>query len=125
MRRAVIGALAALLLAAGCGGTSSTTGGEEGASGGKLTLVAYSTPREVYEQLTGDFGATDAGAGVTFDESYAASGEQSRAVAAGLPADVVALSLAPDVTRLVDEDLVAKDWTEDEFGGMVTRMLPN
>ena len=120
MRRAVIGALAALLLAAGCGGTSSTTGGEEGASGGKLTLVAYSTPREVYEQLTGDFAATDAGAGVTFDESYAASGEQSRAVAAGLPADVVALSLAPDVTRLVDEDLVAKDWTEDEFGGMVT-----
>src|SRR5688572_10122858 len=107
VRRAVIVAVAALLQAAGCGGTSGTTAGE---GGGKLTLVAYSTPREVYEQLTKEFAATDAGAGVTFDESYASSGEQSRAVAAGLPADVVALSLAPDVTRLVDEGLVAEDW---------------
>jgi sulfate/thiosulfate transport system substrate-binding protein len=122
VRRLTIG-LAALLLMAGCGGTSESNGDEAAggtAAGGKLTLVAYSTPREVYEQLTKDFAATDAGAGVTFDESYASSGEQSRAVAGGLPADIVALSLEPDVTRLVDDGLVAEDWKDDAFGGMVT-----
>lgn len=112
MRRSTIGLLA-LALIAGCGGTSEPTGG-------KLTLVAYSTPREVYEALTEAFAATEAGAGVTFDESYASSGEQSRAVAGGLPADVVALSLEPDVTRLVGEGLVAESWKDDAFGGMVT-----
>ena len=35
---------AAMLLAAGCGGSG-------GSGGNKLTLVAYSTPREAYEQL--------------------------------------------------------------------------
>lgn len=104
------------VLAAGCGGQSESAG----AGGGELTLVAYSTPREVYEQLTKDFAATPPGRGVTFEESYAASGEQSRAVAAGLPADVVAFSLEPDVTRLVDEGLVAPGWKDDEHGGMVS-----
>jgi sulfate transport system substrate-binding protein len=107
-------------LAAGCGGQSETGADGGAGAGANLTLVAYSTPREVYEQLTKDFAATEAGRGVTFDESYAASGEQSRAVASGLPADVVAFSLEPDVTRLVDEGLVASDWKDDEFGGMVS-----
>jgi sulfate/thiosulfate transport system substrate-binding protein len=118
-----IAAVAALMLpltaaVAGCGGTSETSGGADG--GAKLALVAYSTPREVYAQLTKDFAATPAGEGISFDESYAASGEQSRAVAAGLPADVVAFSLAPDVTRLVDEGIVDASWSDDEHGGMVS-----
>ena len=108
-----------LVLAAvanGCGGQSNGS-----ASGDtKLTLAAYSTPREVYERLTKDFAATPVGKGVSFDESYAASGEQSRAVAAGLPADVVAFSLEPDVTRLVAEGLVDEGWSDDEHGGMVS-----
>jgi sulfate transport system substrate-binding protein len=57
---------------------------------------------------------------VTVDTSFAASGEQSRAVESGLPADVVALSLAPDVQRLVPLGLVAEDWADDEFNGFVT-----
>ena len=117
MRGKLIAALV-LLTVAGCGGTSETSDGS--GDGTKLALVAYSTPREVYAQLTTDFAATPAGKGVSFDESYAASGEQSRAVAAGLPADVVALSLAPDVTRLVDEGLVDESWSDDEHGGMVS-----
>ena len=111
-------ALALAVLASGCGGESSDASSEGG--GTTLTLVSYSTPREVYAQLTKDFAQTPAGRGVSFDESYAASGEQSRAVAAGLPADVVAFSLEPDVTRLVDEGLVEESWSDDEHGGMVT-----
>jgi sulfate/thiosulfate-binding protein len=114
---AVAGAV--VLVAAACGGTSDGSG--EGA--GSITLVAYSTPREVYERLIPAFGRTDAGAGVEFSESYGSSGEQSRAVEAGLPADVVAFSLAPDVDRLVDAGLVASDWADDAYDGMVSRSV--
>src|SRR3712207_3369408 len=93
-------ALAVTVLAAGCGGTSADSA-EAGDGGANLTLVAYSTPREVYAQLTKDFAKTPDGQGVSFDESYGSSGEQSRAVESGLAADVVAFSLAPDVDRLV------------------------
>jgi sulfate transport system substrate-binding protein len=85
-----------------------------------LTLVAYSTPREAYEEIIPLFQAAPEGASVTFETSFAASGEQSRAVAGGLPADVVALSLAPDITRLIEPGLVAADWNADEYKGMVT-----
>ena len=113
-------ALATLLLAlaaAGCGG-----GDTAGASGdrGTLSLVAYSTPREAYEEIIPAFQEMDAGAGIDFDQSYASSGEQSRAVEAGLAADVVAFSLEPDVTRLIDAGLVDADWNADEYDGMVT-----
>jgi len=107
-------AAVALAAAAGCG-TSSASGG-----GNKLTLVAYSTPREAYEALLPAFQKTAAGKGVSFDQSYGASGDQSRAVDGGLPADVVAFSLAPDITRLVDSGLVSKDWAAGEHKGMVT-----
>src|SRR5215210_7410913 len=113
----ILGAAAAavLLLGAACGG-----GDTAEASGGSLSLVAYSTPREAYEEIIPAFQKTGPGRGVSLDQSYGGSGEQSRAVEAGLPADVVALSLAPDVTRLVDAGLVAEGWDSDEYDGMVT-----
>jgi sulfate/thiosulfate-binding protein len=112
-----------LLLAVltGCGGVnneSTATGASKaGNSGPKLSLVAYSTPREAYEQLTKDYGKA------SFNQSYGASGDQARAVIAGLPTDVVALSLAPDVTKLVKEGLVAETWSEDEHQGFVTKSV--
>jgi sulfate/thiosulfate transport system substrate-binding protein len=102
--------------AAGCGGSAS------GASD-KLSLVAYSTPKEAYEELIPAFAKTPAGKGVKFSQSYGASGEQARAVIAGLKADVVALSLAPDVGKLVDKGLVAKNWSEDAHDGFVTNSV--
>ena len=48
-----------------------------------------------------------------FTQSYGASGDQSRAVESGLPADIVALSLAPDVDKLVEPGIVAADWAQD------------
>jgi sulfate/thiosulfate-binding protein len=88
-----------------------------------LALVAYSTPREAYGQLIPAFQKTAAGKDVSFSQSYGSSGEQSRAVAAGLDADVVALSLAPDVISLVQKKLVPQSWNKDRWNGMVTRSL--
>jgi sulfate/thiosulfate transport system substrate-binding protein len=89
----------------------------------KLALVAYSTPKDAYAQLIPAFQKTAAGKDVTFSQSYAASGDQSRAVAAGLPADIVALSLAPDISSLVQKHLVPQNWNKDKYQGMVTRSV--
>ena len=100
---------------AGCGGDSASAGGSN-----TISLVAYSTPREAYEEIIPAFQDTPAGEGVDFEQSYAASGEQSRAVESGLAADVVAFSLEPDITRLIDADMVATDWSKGQHKGMVT-----
>ena len=111
------------LALAGCGGPADE--GEAAADGGgaKLSLVAYSTPKEAYEELIPAFQKTDAGKGVSFDQSYGASGDQSRAVASGLPADIVALSLAPDVDKLVEPGLVESNWADTPTEGFVTNSV--
>lgn len=86
----------------------------------QLNLVAYSTPRQAYADVIKAYQATPAGRNVTFSQSFGASGEQSRAVAAGLPADIVAFSLEPDITKLVTAGLVSPDWNKDKYHGMVT-----
>src|SRR5213592_157329 len=114
MRQISLALLFALLIPGVAAGASKET---------KLTLVAYSTPKEAYGQLIPAFQKTSAGQGVSFSQSYGASGEQSRAVASGLDADVVALSLAPDITSLVQKHLVAQSWNKDKWHGMVTRSV--
>jgi sulfate transport system substrate-binding protein len=89
----------------------------------KLSLVAYSTPREAYNALIPEFQKTPAGNGVSFSQSYAASGDQARAVKAGLNADIVALSLAPDVDELVAAGLVDRKWSRQSYRGIVTNSL--
>jgi sulfate transport system substrate-binding protein len=116
------------LVAAGCGGADDSTDGSASASssGGKgttLSLVAYSTPEVVYDEIIPDFNKTTEGKGVRFKSSYGASGEQSRAVEAGLKADVVTFSLAPDVDRLVKSGQVAGDWAATPSKGFVTTSL--
>ena len=66
------------------------------------------------------FQKTPQGEDVSFKQSYGASGEQARAVQAGLEADIVALSLAPDVDELVDAGLVDAKWKKQSYKGMVT-----
>src|SRR5438046_10750876 len=94
MRRISLALLVGLFLPALAAGASKDT---------KLTLVAYSTPKDAYGQLISAFQKTAAGNGVSFAQSYGASGEQSRAVASGLDADIVAFSLEPDITSLRSE----------------------
>ena len=60
---------------------------------------------------------------MSFSQSYAASGDQARAVKAGLKADIVALSLAPDVDELVAAGLVDAKWKRQSYRGMVTNSL--
>jgi sulfate/thiosulfate-binding protein len=114
MRRISLALLLALVSPALAAGAAQDT---------KLTLVAYSTPREAYGQLIPAFQKTAAGKDVSFSQSYGASGEQSRAVAAGLQADIVAFSLAPDISELVKKGLVAQSWNRDRYHGMVTRSV--
>ena len=86
-----------------------------------LTLVAYSTPREAYEALIPLFQATPEGDWRAVRDLVRrlrpTRAGRSRAAS---PADVVALSLEPDVTRLIEAGLVAEDWNADEHNGMVT-----
>src|SRR3954453_1449133 len=116
-RLLAVAALTAVIAAvvAGCGGSAS--------GGGKLSLVAYSTPKEAYAALIPAFQKTAAGQGVSFTQSFGPSGDQARSVISGLPADVVALSLAPDVNKLVDDGKVDKGWTAGATKGMVTNSV--
>ena len=112
---------------AGCGGSSdvTSTSGATGATANAaatsgattLQLVAYSTPKKAYDALTAAFAQTSAGKGVTFGQSFGASGSQSRAVDSGQPADVVAFSTTPDMTRLVKDGVVAKSWEANPYKG--------
>jgi sulfate/thiosulfate-binding protein len=125
----LLAALTLLLLpavAAGCGGPAEegAAASDGGGDGAKLSLVAYSTPKEAYAELIPAFQKTAAGKGVSFTQSYGASGDQSRAVASGLPADIVALSLAPDVDKLVEPGIVDADWAQQTpTDGFVTNSV--
>lgn len=114
--------LVALAGVAGCGGSSDESGGSSASSEGdtEISLVAYSTPEVVYDEIIPDFQGTADGADVGFKTSYGASGDQSRAVEAGLGADVVSFSTEPDMTRLVDAGIVGTDWNATPNRGLVT-----
>jgi sulfate/thiosulfate-binding protein len=123
-------AILALVVAA-CGGASDEVGGSDapkaasGASSTKLSLVAYAVPKVGFDKVIPLFEKTPAGEGVTFSQSYGASGDQSRKVESGLPTDVVNFSVEPDVTRLVKSGQVDANWNQNEhkgipFGSVVT-----
>src|ERR671938_1021418 len=114
-----ISAIAAVGVAAGLLLTSAGAA----TKAGSVSLVAYSTPKEAYGQLIDAFGKTKAGKGVSFNQSYGASGDQAQAVVNGLHADVVAFSLEPDVTTLVKARLVSPSWNKNRWHGMVTRSV--
>jgi sulfate/thiosulfate transport system substrate-binding protein len=123
MKGKLAASLALLVLPVGvaaCGGSSDAEGSSDG-SGGSIDLVAYSTPQTVYEEsIIPAFQATPEGEGVEFSASFGSSGDQSRAVEAGQPADFVHLPLEPDITRIVDAGLVAPDYAKtEENGGVV------
>jgi sulfate/thiosulfate transport system substrate-binding protein len=117
--------VAGLMAVTACGGSSDSTTGSSSTDKGSqsLSLVAYSTPEVVYDEIEPLFQKTGAGEGIGFKSSFGASGEQSRAVEAGLKADVVSFSLAPDMDRLVKAGLVDSNWADTPSKGFVTTSL--
>src|SRR3954467_10631002 len=117
---------AGLLALSACGGASASEGDSNasgsGSGGGStsLTLVGFSAPKAGNDAAQAAFAKTAEGKGVTWSSSYGPSGEQSRKVAGGLKADYVHFSLTPDVTRLVEAGLVAKDWDQGSNKGIVS-----
>ncbi|MBX3062624.1 MAG: sulfate ABC transporter substrate-binding protein [Anaerolineae bacterium] len=88
-----------------------------------LTLAGFAVPREAYAEIIPLFQAyweQKTGQKVIFNESYIASGAQSRAIVGGFEADIAALSISSDITRIVDAGLITTDWTDNTYKGIVT-----
>ncbi|HLS75409.1 MAG TPA: sulfate ABC transporter substrate-binding protein [Nocardia sp.] len=108
---AALTTVAAVVLAACGGGASdSVEGGGADGSGGVINLYAYAVPKPGFDKVIPEFHKTEAGAGVQIQQSYGASGDQSRKVKDGAQADVVNFSVEPDITRLVEAGLVDESW---------------
>src|SRR3954469_660753 len=115
MRRISLTVLPLLVLAAAI-----VIGAQAASAKTNLSLVAYLTPKDAYAKIVPAFEGTAAGKDVSFSQSYGASGDQARAVAAGLSADIVALSLEPDVSALVKKGIVPSNWNQNSHHGIVT-----
>jgi sulfate transport system substrate-binding protein len=87
-------------------------------TGTTLSLVAYSTPKPVMAKIIQAYQQTPNGQGVSFTQSYGPSTNQAKAVAAGLPADLVFLSAGDDVNLLVDAGLVSPNWDKQGYNGV-------
>jgi sulfate/thiosulfate transport system substrate-binding protein len=111
----------ALSFLAGCGGASDSNGEAT------LTLGAYTTPREAYSKaIIPEFQKhwkAKTGQEVGFQESYQGSGAQSRAITSGFEADIAALSLESDVTRIAEAGLIRRDWQANQYLGIVSTSL--
>jgi sulfate transport system substrate-binding protein len=108
-------ALAVPAILSGCAASSGASSDSD-----KLSVVGFSVLKTANEPVISAFQKTGAGKGVSFTTSYGASGDQSRAVAGGLHADEVHLSLQPDVQSLVDAGLVDKSWDQNATHGILT-----
>ena len=105
---------------------------DQGQGGGPCTMAdtpvisfaAYSTPREAYGKIIPAFQSLwkeeHDDQSVIFQESYGASTTQAANVVSGYEADIVALSLAPDVDEIASAGLITHDWTAEADGGMVS-----
>lgn len=92
------------------------------ATSDSLYLVAFAGAKAVNHPAV-EAWSSDADDDVPWLTSYGASGDQSRAVRDGLPADVVHLSVRPDMDRLVDSGVVAANWATGPDRGIATRSV--
>ena len=108
--------------------SSSDEGASSDGDGGSsepstINIVGFAVPEAANKAIAEEWATTPEGENVEFVTSYGASGDQSRAVADGLKADYVHFSVSSDVTRLVDEGLVAEDWNAGENNGVVSTSI--
>jgi sulfate/thiosulfate transport system substrate-binding protein len=104
-----------IVLAAAAGALALTSAAAADTS---LSLVAYSTPKPVLAKIITAFQQTPAGRGVSISQSYGASTNQAKSVAAGQPADVLFLSTGDDMNLDVDAGLVDPKWDRQSYDGI-------
>ena len=124
----VLALMSAVLTACSPGPSDVVGGGGLANAHTSITLVAYSVPEPGWSKAIPAFNASEEGRGIQVITSYGASGDQSRGVVDGKPADVVNFSVEPDVTRLVKAGKVSADWNTDAtkgipFGSVVTLVV--
>ena len=121
------------VVAAACSSASGSGDGATGTGAGTaactpaespvITLAAYSNVYDVYGKLISAFQTEWKDAHddqqVIFQTSFGGSTTQAQNVVAGFPADIVALSLAPDVQLIQDAGLITHDWTQDTENSIV------
>ncbi|MFI7078886.1 sulfate ABC transporter substrate-binding protein [Micromonospora sp. NPDC049903] len=115
IRAAIALAMVTGVALSGCGG-----GDAAGGSSATLSIVGFAVPEAANKAIAAEWNKTEAGEGVRFRTSYGASGDQSRAVVAGLKTDYVHFSVSSDVTRLVDAGLVEATWDDGPTKGIVS-----
>lgn len=121
--------MSASVVAACAGGPSDVVGGRAPTKAhASITLVAYAVPEPGWSKVIPAFNASEQGKGVQVITSYGASGDQSRSVVDGKPADIVNFSVEPDMTRLVKAGKVSREWNQDvtkgiPFGSVVTLVV--
>jgi sulfate/thiosulfate-binding protein len=89
----------------------------------RLILAGYAVPREALGAVIKAWQQTEFGKDVSFTQSYGASGDQARAVAAGLPADIVHLSTGLDIELLVAAGVVDPSWDKQSAKGILTNSI--
>lgn len=102
----------ALILAAVAIGAIALKNYESDASA-RILNVSYDATREVYKDIDSMFVAkyeAETGHRVRIEQSHGGSSRQAKAVAEGLPADVVTLALPSDIETLSKHGLIAPDW---------------
>lgn len=104
-------------------GLAACGGGADASDENTISIVGFAVPEAANKAIAEEFEDTPEGEDVSFKTSYGASGDQSRAVADGLDADYVHLSVATDVARLVDADLVDPAWNQGENKGIVSTSI--
>lgn len=118
-RRTFIALVVLLVLVAGAAASRAQTSTSSEIT---LTLAGFAVPREAYGDIIKLFQAKwlkEKGQKIAFNESYVASGAQSRAIVGGFEADVAVLSIERDFTRIQDAKLITYDWRDNPYKGVV------
>ena len=125
---AAVAAVALLLAACSSnndpgGGSSSGSNCSTQGSSPVVTLAAYSNVYDVYGKLISafqdDWKASHNNQQVIFQTSFGGSTTQATNVVNGFPADIVALSLDPDVAMIQKAGLITHDWQNDPENAIV------
>jgi sulfate transport system substrate-binding protein len=128
-RRTAAGLTLITLLSVAVALTFQGCGGQTATSGNKVTLIlgGYTTPREAYGKAVipafQKHWKEKTGQDVEFQESYQASGAQSRAIIGGFEADIAALSLEGDIDKIAEAGLITHDWKSMPSQGMVSTSI--